>query len=98
MLQRCFLKRHRKAQPTSTAVNNVTEQPDTVSSRQRAGCTPGSCALRVYDTAVCVRLADGAAGGVIFVATKRVSRSPSAATAYVASRIYNSVSLGVNAV
>ena len=34
----------------SKVVHNVTEKPDTVvSGRQWAGCTPGSCALRVHD-------------------------------------------------
>ena len=92
-----FSKRRRKAQSMSKAVNNVTEQPDTVSSHQRAGCSPvscaidvcmihlqhrtGSCAFQVHDTPVCMRVADTAASVTISVATIRVSRSPFAAAA-----------------
>ena len=49
MLQTCFQNVNETPNTCQQPVN-VTEQPDTASSCQRAGCTTGSCARRVCDT------------------------------------------------
>ena len=63
----------------SAAVNNVTEQPDAVSSFHgqavRQVAVPFACMVR--HTSVCIGVADAAAGVVISVDTTRVSGSPS---------------------
>lgn len=81
-----FLKRHRKALTVPTSVNNVTEQPDAVSSRQRDGRSPELLVLLLcgcylgFTTRIvtflnfcsCCCYCYDAAGVVVFVATAAI--------------------------